>query len=313
MDINIVDELERRFLLQEEYLGIFKPINRMNPLVSVAIVAYQHVPYIGECLDSILMQKTDFPYEIIIGEDGSTDGTREICKEYAEKHQDKIRLFLRDRSISHCKQENTSLGFNGIFTRMSSRGKYTAICDGDDYWIDANKLKKQTSFLESNRHCSACFHNAFIVDESLVNFVSCFNIPANEDIFTTKCLFEHPWFIPTASIVYRTALLPTKYPEWYVRAYNRDLAILFMLSKEGSLGLVKGYLSVYRRNSINSLSLQLKERPDYYILKLVDLLNAVNLYFDGRYSNEAKRMCLKLNSQVAITRIKRFFRTLKHF
>jgi glycosyltransferase involved in cell wall biosynthesis len=86
--------------LQREYLGNKKPINMITPLVSVTVTAYQHVNYIKECLDGIIMQKTNFDFEIIVGEDESTDGTRELCIEYAEKYPDKIRLFLRDRKLS---------------------------------------------------------------------------------------------------------------------------------------------------------------------------------------------------------------------
>ena len=310
MSISIDEELERRFLLQEEYLRDCKPVNKIDPLVSVTVITYQQASYIKDCLDGILMQKTDFPYEIIIGEDGSNDGTREICLAYADKHPDKIRLFLRDRTISHYNSENRSVQFNGIFTRKSARGKYTAICEGDDYWIDPNKLNKQVDFLERNMNCSVCFHNAFIIDESLINYTGCFNIPRNKDIFTTKCLFENFWFVPTASIFFRTTALPKKYPEWYLNAYNRDLALLFLLSKQGVLGVIKGYLSVYRRNAINSLTLQAKKRPDFYILKLVALLKSANLYFDRRYENETKRMCSKLKNKVMIIRIIRLIRAL---
>jgi glycosyltransferase involved in cell wall biosynthesis len=310
MTISIGEELERRFLLQEEYLGYCKPVNRIEPLVSVTVITYQQARYIRDCLDGILMQKTDFPYEIIIGEDESTDGTREICKEYAEKHPDKIRLFLRDRNISHYKSGNISKRFNGLFTRMAARGKYTAKCEGDDYWIDPKKLQKQIDFLESNLNCSVCFHNAFIIDENLKNNVGCFNIPPDKNIFTAKCLFENYFFVPTASVIFRTNALPNKYPEWYLKSSNGDLALMFLLSRQGDLGLIEGYLSVYRRNAINSLSLQVQKRPYYSILRLVELLKSANLYFDRRYENETKLMCLKLKYKITGKRMKRLIRIL---
>jgi len=317
MNISIGEELERRFLLQEEYLGHCKPVNRIEPLVSVIVTTYQHAQYIRDCLDDILMQKTDFPYEIIIGEDESTDGTREICKEYAEEHPDKIRLFLRDRNISHYKLGNISKRFNGLFTRMAARGKYTALCEGDDYWIDPKKLQKQVDFLESNLNCSVCFHNAFIIDESLKNHVGCFNIPLNKNIFTAKCLFTANslfgdyFFVPTASIIFRTNALPKKYPEWYLKtSYGGDLALLFLLLRQGELGLIEGYLSVYRSNVINNLTSQMQKIPYYSTLKLVELLKSANLYFDRRYENETKRMCFKLKYRITGKRIKTLIRIL---
>jgi glycosyltransferase involved in cell wall biosynthesis len=311
MSINkVADELEKRFLLQQEFMGTSKPVNQIVPLVSVAVTTYQHATYIKECLDSILMQKTSFPFEIIIGDDGSTDGTGEICIQYAEKYPDKIRLFIRDRNISHYELEDRSIRFNGIFTRMSARGKYTAICEGDDYWVDLNKLSKQVVFMDLNESCSVCFHNAFIIDENLSNYVSCFNIPAYKEIYTAKCLFENFWFVPTASIVYKTKSLPSRFPDWYLCTNNGDLAILFLLLKSGSLGLIKGYLSVYRRNSINSLSLQVKKRPDYYIMKLIELIDHANIYYDGMYDKEARDMSFALRRQVLKIKIKKIVHLL---
>lgn len=143
--------LQERFLLQEEYLGDEKPINGITPLVSVTVATYQQVSYIKECLDGILMQQTTFPYEIILGEDGSIDGTQEICKEYAERYPDKIRLFIRDRKLSQYEKDDGSITrFNGLWNRMSVRGRYIAWCEGDDYWTDPLKLQKQVDFLEAH-------------------------------------------------------------------------------------------------------------------------------------------------------------------
>lgn len=140
-----------RFLVQKEYLGTNKAINNITPLVSITVATYQHVGYIAECLESLITQKTSFPYEIIIGDDGSTDGTTDICKTYADKYPDKIRLFIRDRKLSqYINSEGTIVRFNGLWNRMSTRGKYIAWCDGDDYWIDPLKLQKQITFLETH-------------------------------------------------------------------------------------------------------------------------------------------------------------------
>lgn len=150
MDIQKI--YQERFLLEKEYGGEDKPVNRIEPLVSVCVITYQHVAFIKDCLEGILMQQTDFPFEIIIGEDESTDGTREICIEYANKYPDKIRLFLRDRKTSQLFDETGKYicRFNGKWNRESARGKYIALCEGDDYWTDPLKLQKQVDFLESN-------------------------------------------------------------------------------------------------------------------------------------------------------------------
>ena len=150
--MNIQEECTSRFKNEKEYLGDIKPVNLSIPLISVSVSTYQHKNYIKKCLDGILMQVTNFSIEIIVGEDGSLDGTREICIEYAEKNTDKIRLFLRNRETSQLYDENGKYiaRFNGVWNRMSARGKYIANCEGDDYWTDPHKLQKQVDFLEAN-------------------------------------------------------------------------------------------------------------------------------------------------------------------
>jgi len=134
--------------------------------VSVTCWTYQHAPYIRQCLDGILMQETSFPYEVIVGEDGSTDGTREICIEYAERYPERIRLFLRDRNTSHLIYKGRDIMLNPVFCMMSARGKYIAICEGDDYWTDPFKLQKQVDFLEANPGYVLTFTDAVLVDEN---------------------------------------------------------------------------------------------------------------------------------------------------
>ena len=110
---NYNSELNKRFLLQEEYLGNNKVVNKVEPLVSVTVITYQQADYIADCINGILMQRTTFPIEIIIGEDGSSDGTTEICKDFAEKNRDKIRLFIRD-SIKRARERSCVLMVYGI-------------------------------------------------------------------------------------------------------------------------------------------------------------------------------------------------------
>jgi glycosyltransferase involved in cell wall biosynthesis len=120
------------------------------PLVSVNIITYNHEPYIVQAIEGALMQKTNFPYEVLIGEDDSSDGTREICKEYAAKYPDKIRLFLNDRkNVIYINGQPTGR-WNFINLLKKAKGKYIAICEGDDYWTDPYKLQKQVDFLEAN-------------------------------------------------------------------------------------------------------------------------------------------------------------------
>lgn len=129
-----------------------------EPMVSVHISTYQHADFIRDCIDGVLMQETDFPVEIIIGEDESDDGTREICKEYAERYPDTIRLFLHRRENNISIHGQPTGRFQFVYSNFMARGKYIAICEGDDYWTDPKKLQKQVDFLEENKEYSYCYH-----------------------------------------------------------------------------------------------------------------------------------------------------------
>lgn len=113
-----------------------------TPLVSVKMITYNHEPYIAQAIEGVLMQETEFPIELIIGEDCSTDRTREIVFEYQKKHPNIIRVITSDHNIGATK--------NSCRTERACRGKYVAFCEGDDYWHNPKKLQKQVDFLELN-------------------------------------------------------------------------------------------------------------------------------------------------------------------
>lgn len=113
-----------------------------DPMVSVNMITYNHRPYLAEAIEGVLMQETDFPLELVIGEDCSTDGTREIAFDYQRRFPDVVRVVTSE--------QNVGSRANSYRVRKASRGKYIAFCEGDDYWIDPRKLQKQVDFLESH-------------------------------------------------------------------------------------------------------------------------------------------------------------------
>lgn len=131
-----------------------------KPLVTVCVFAFNHAAYIAKCLDSILMQQTNFDFIIYLGEDVSEkDNTREICIEYAEKYPDKIRLILQRKENKFPLRGRPSGRFNIFYGFLSTQSKYIALCDGDDYWTDPLKLQKQVDFLEANSQYGICCTN----------------------------------------------------------------------------------------------------------------------------------------------------------
>ncbi len=200
--MTIKEELNSRFLLQSEYLGINKPVNNIQPLVSITVATYQHASYINDCLNGILMQKTSFPIEVILGEDGSLDGTREIFIEYAKKHPDKIRLFLRDRKLSQYNYDGKTYRFNGIWNRKSAKGKYIAWCEGDDFWIDPLKLQKQIDFLETNQEYGLIHTNYTVIDNANKSKPKYNRNWPSGDVF--NLILNSKYNIVSATVLFRT-------------------------------------------------------------------------------------------------------------
>ena len=134
------------------------------PLVSICCVTYNHEKYIRQTLEGFVIQQTTFPFEIIIYDDASTDSTQDIIREFVEKHSHLFKpIYQKENQFSKVKS-----GMNPRFTFPHSRGKYIALCEGDDYWIDSLKLQKQVNFLEANPEYNICFHNAVISIENII-------------------------------------------------------------------------------------------------------------------------------------------------
>ena len=119
------------------------------PLVSVKMITFNHAPFIAQAIEGVLRQKTNFPFELVIGEDCSTDGTREIAYRYQEKYPDIIRIVTSDQNVGMKK--------NGYRTTKACNGKYIAFCEGDDYWHHPGKIQKQVDYLEANPDCGMIY------------------------------------------------------------------------------------------------------------------------------------------------------------
>lgn len=212
----------------------------MLPLVSISCVTYNQAPYIKECLDSFLMQQTDFAFEILINDDASTDGTREIIEEYASKYPEIIFPLYQS-------ENQYSKGVRGMMLRFNfprCRGKYIALCEGDDYWTDPLKLQKQVDFLEKNEDVNLCFHRANLFQNKEF---AMHQIPDNfeENSFSYIELLRHYNFITTASVVFRK---PEKFysPDWYFSLPFGDLGMYKLFLNKKKIYCLKDIMSVYR-------------------------------------------------------------------
>ena len=123
-------------------------------LVSISCATYNHEPYIRQCLDGFVMQKTNFEFEILIHDDASTDGTTTIIREYVDKYPNLIKPIFQTEN-----QYSKGVSISQTYNWPRARGKYIALCEGDDYWTDPYKLQKQVDFLEANPEYSMCYTN----------------------------------------------------------------------------------------------------------------------------------------------------------
>jgi glycosyltransferase involved in cell wall biosynthesis/Flp pilus assembly protein TadD len=213
---------------------------------SVLITTYNHEKYIRKALDSVLMQKTDFDFEILIGEDDSNDLTREICKEYAQKYASKIRLFLNDRANVIYQNGKPTGRWNTINLFNHAKGEFIARCEGDDFWICDRKLQKQIKFLEKNPDFVVCFHEVkWLKNGKLIKEANL--PPSGKKYYGAEDLFLNDNFIRTCSVVYRNGLI-RKIPRWFYTVPYGDVAMHFLFAQHGKIGYLPETMAVYRVN-----------------------------------------------------------------
>ena len=212
----------------------------MKPLVSVIMITYGHEKYIEEAIKGVFLQKTNFPLELIISNDKSPDSTDEIVKNIIKYAPENISV----KYIQH--PENIGMLPNLISTLKMAAGKYIAVCEGDDYWIDEKKLQKQTDFLEKNEDFTLTFHNVFIRNvETLSTDMDYEKRLSSKDVYTIDDLSKGN-FIHTPSVVFRN--MEIEFPEWYFSSFLGDYPLWSWLSKKGKIKYFPEKMAVYREN-----------------------------------------------------------------
>jgi len=209
-----------------------------KPLLSITCIAYNHEKYIEEAINGFLIQKTDFPFEIIIHDDASEDATQQIILKYAEKYPNIIIPILQ--------KENHWLGkgINATATIVwpSTRGKYIAWCEGDDYWTDPLKLQRQIDFLESNFDYNICFHNVSVFNQNKRMFEK--NSITREVPHTTDINdLSKGNFIHTPSVVFRNNFL---IPDWFSETSMADWSLYMIVAKDKKIKKFDEAMAVYR-------------------------------------------------------------------
>lgn len=205
--------------------------------ISICIITYNHEKFIAQAIDSVLNQNTFYKKQIIIGEDFSTDTTRAICKDYANRYPDIIKLIPTEKNVGMLK--------NFHRTVTACDGKYVAFIEGDDYWTDPLKLQKQVDLLEANTDCSACFHNVILKQQrNEQNIETILHQSLPKDTFDTEDVLG-PWFIPSSSFMF-VNYADTVLPDWFFNCQYGDLPFMLLLSLKGKFKYIDEVMGVYR-------------------------------------------------------------------
>ena len=252
--------------------------------VYIVCITYNHEKYIRQALDGFLSQKTSFKFTVIAADDGSTDKTQEIIKGYADKYPGLIRAVLREKNIGP---------MNNFISALSLAGDgYLAICEGDDYWTDPDKLQKQADYLDANPGAAMCFHpvRVFFDDNSREEFIfpDSAKYPPGKDYTSADLIREN--FIQTNSVMYRwkkgtESLMP---PD----IMPGDYFLHLLVAKNGAIHCMDRVMSDYRRHSgglwydahNNGERLYIK-----YGANMVSFWVNINEYYGNIYRSEVKK------------------------
>jgi glycosyltransferase involved in cell wall biosynthesis len=241
--------------------------------VSVLMLAYNQEPFIREALDSVLAQRTSFDFEIVMGEDCSTDGTRAIIESYESAHPGRFRVFYR--------RPNVGMIENLIQTYRACRGDYIAVLESDDYWVNPLKLQKQIDFFDRHPDFSICFHDTFSRTNSAdLSTMPRLCNPAQKEVSHFFELFAEN-FIQTCSVMWRNLGSDVRFPDGLQRLRAADWPLHLMHAQHGPIGYIPEAMAVYRVSPTGMWSrLDIETR----LRAIIDLYRVVDNYFDKKYT-----------------------------
>ena len=258
----------------------------METMVSILTTAYNHAPYIAQTLESFLMQKTEFPFEIVIHDDASTDGTADIIRSYAEKYPEIIHPIFQTEN-----QYSKGVDVYGFMLPLV-RGKYIAQCEGDDYWCDERKLQKQVDYMEAHPECSYCFCNSYNVDLNSQVIKEVSPVDQSRVLSSREMIAKPEIYLATAGTLYRTKD-SIDFPKEMLAGEAGDIPLRNFLMLRGNAYGFAERMVCYRVMVPGSCSdryaRELKKDPESIIRKnraYLDFYEKFDEYTEGRYHQE---------------------------
>ena len=214
-------------------------------MLSIYVPTFMHEKYIAQALDSILMQKTQYKYEVLIGDDASWDNTPIILKKYEQQYPHIFKVFYRKKNMNKSKPNN----FDDL--KMRCKGKYIICLEGDDFWTDPYKIEKQITFLETHPEYIAVAHNCIIVDDNSKPLKNNHYIECTDNIYTMKHFFSKIYPGQTTTIMYKNFIINDLFDTSLI-FYGHgagDARIIFSLICHGKIYCIQEQMSAYRKSN----------------------------------------------------------------
>lgn len=256
-----------------------------SPAASVLLITYNHEKYVRQALDSVLMQKADFAFEVVAADDCSQDSTPDILREY-QANNPAIRVLPTERHLGITR--NYKRGFDAC------RGEYVAVIEGDDYWISPRKLEALCAFLREHPECPFCFHRVIRLDEGSEHSAVYpkFTADAQSNPLTASLLARENFIGGFSTCVYRRAAVAALDPTlWGMRV--REWLFNIVVAQQGTIGYVPEIMSVYRAHP-GGLSSQ--KTPAEQAPELLELVEAYNKYLGFKFDEEFTDFKLRLRA-----------------
>ena len=248
-----------------------------NITVSVIMITYAHEKYIQQAINGVLMQNVNFHVELIIADDCSKDDTESIVSSYSNHPNFNWIKYTKHRI-------NKGMMPNFIWSLKQAKGKYIALCEGDDYWTDPQKLQTQVDFLDANSNASACFHNAEIIFEDGSGFAPQLINKPDQKKWVNSADFlgeKETWFMATASVMIRAKYVQTL-PEWFLKSKSGDIPLYVILAEQGPIGYIDRIMSVYRKNE-GGMSYTDSEQSEVFLNNRIFMYSKINEHTQFKY------------------------------
>lgn len=269
--------------------------NGNDIVVSICCITYNQAEYVRDALEGFVSQKTTFPYEVLIHDDASADGTADIIREYVKRYPDMIKPILQTENQYARGLTNVS----GTYNFPRARGRYIAMCEGDDYWTDTEKLQRQVDFLEAHPDCSLVFHSAEVeVQGHALTERQVRPYRKSRKVLPEEIIDKTSGY-PTASLMFRADMVKNL-PDFYVNAPLADVPLQLMAAARGWAYYMDRPMCVYRLGGASSWTTLMKQgdyekKQEQYYQEMKQMYRGFDRETGGRFHKTVSRASARIH------------------